>query len=114
MRLGKTASADSEIMYGRGRCPSNEMLEPSADEQQLCQRTSFLLVGLLGAAYPNHLEHMTCANGFALLTTVLAGRLLASEKILPPKPGHVLANLPQLLTEEEELQFKRLVASTRQ
>jgi hypothetical protein len=114
LRLGKIASADSEIMYGRSRCPANEMLEPSVDEQQLCQRTSFLLVDLLGAAYPNHLAHMTCANGFALLTTVLAGRLLASEKILPPKPGHVLANLPQLLTKEEELQFRRLAASTRQ
>jgi hypothetical protein len=110
LQLGKTTSADCEIMYGRGRCPSNESLEPSGDEQQLCQRASLWLVDLLGPAYSNHLADMTSANGFALLSTVLAGRLLASEKILPPKRGHVLENLPQLLTQQEELQFRRLAA----
>jgi hypothetical protein len=113
-RLGKTTSADCEIMYGRGRCPANESLEASVDEQQLRQRASFLLVDLLGPGYSNHLADMTSANGVALLTTVVAGRLLASEKISPPKPGHVLENLPQLLTKEEELQFRRLAASTSQ
>ncbi|MEU7767214.1 hypothetical protein AB0B25_19055 [Nocardia sp. NPDC049190] len=113
IQLGKDSSGDGEIMYGRGRCPSNEALEPSPHEQQLCVRISDRLEKLLGAGYPSHLSHITSANSVALLTAVLGGRLLMAGRISPLRPGHTLANLPQLLTKDEELQFKQRAASSR-
>ncbi|MEU7632876.1 hypothetical protein AB0C34_23285 [Nocardia sp. NPDC049220] len=112
IQLGKVSSGDGEIMYGRGRCPSNEALEPSPHEQQLCVRVSGQLEQMLGASYPSHLSHMTSANSVALLTAVLGSRLLMAGKISPLHPGHTLANLPQLRTKDEELQFQRLAASS--
>ncbi|MBU3062710.1 hypothetical protein KO481_28500 [Nocardia sp. NEAU-G5] len=105
--LGQIVPESSEIMYGRGRCPANEALQPTAEEQELCRRMSRRLGGLLGTRYPSHLDRPTSANTFAVLIAALSIRLLTAEKISPPAPGHILEDLPQLLTAAAEESFKR-------